>query len=519
MKNLILFFIISTLTIATLNAQDWSTNVAPIVYNKCANCHHNDGSGHVNFTNVDTVKAYSASIYNYVSTGKMPPWPPNPAYTTFAHERRLSSNEVSTITTWINNNMPLGDTNLAPPIPIFNGAAILPQTPSGTFTMPTYTVTQIPGNTGDVYVNFAIPLNNASEIGLKGFEFLPGNPSIVHHALVYIDTGNTCLNLDASFAGPGYPGFGGAGSNTANLLGAYVPGTTPFLFPKNFGVNIPKNATLIFGMHYPKSAIGQLDSSRINYFIGNVTRPVIYAPILNHYSNILNGPLLIPANTIKTFTERFNMPADVSVFGIAPHMHLIGKNIKVFGIKPTQDTLPLIDIPSWDFEWQGMYYFKKILKIENGTKLYSTATFDNTAANINNPSSPPQLVKAGENTTDEMMLTYFALTTYFDGDEDISLENFASGVIAPPTYKETEFFPCYPNPASSNVYLKWYTEQSQDVHVELMDAFGKVLKHKKYNNAQGYRVEAIDIQDIPSGLYYIKLQSATDTKVLNVLKQ
>jgi hypothetical protein len=490
-----------------LMAQDWSTNVAPIIYNKCANCHHSGGAGHANFTSYDTVKAFAGSINAYISTGKMPPWPPDPTYKNYAHERRLSTTEISTITSWITNNIPLGDTNLAPPKPVYSGAAILTQTPTGTIKMPNYTITQSGTNTGDIYMNFAISIGNSSSISIKGFEFLPGNPAFVHHALIYVDTGNTCLNLDAAFAGPGYEGFGGTGSNTSKLIGAFVPGSTPFLFPQDFGIIIPANATIIFSLHYPAAAVGQMDSSKINYFAGTVTRPVLFSPVLNHFTNMVNGPLFIPAYTTKTFIEKYTVPQDVSVFGIAPHMHLIGKSIKVYGVKTNSDTIPLINIPKWDFKWQGMYYFKKIEKIPANATLWSSAFYDNTTSNLDNPNNPPQLITAGENTDDEMMLTYFAYTSYLPGDENISLEPAIAASINPkPTYNKIEFFVPYPNPSTNNLYLKWYTRNTENIVFVIRNLNGVEIQKINVNNCQGYKIENINISSLANGLYTVELQ-------------
>lgn len=500
-------------------AQDWSTGVAPILFNKCAPCHHSGGAGHGDFTKYDTAVFYAGAINAYVAAGIMPPWPPD-HYRTFAHERRLNSQEISTIQAWIMNGVPKGDTTLAPPVPSFSGGAMLGTPPDLVYQMPSYTVTQA-GN-GDVYWNFVIPTNTLQNQFIRGFEFLPGNTAIVHHALVYVDTGSTALTNDANYPGPGYPGFGGVNSTSAKLIGAFVPGSTPFLLPQGFGMRFPQNSVIIFAMHYPAAAAGMIDSSKIHlYLAGGNSREVFFVPALNHATSMTNGPLVIPANTTRTFHEAYTVPANVSVFGVAPHMHLIGRSIKSFAVPAAStDTIPLINIPNWDFKWQGAYYFQKVQKIAAGTTLHATAFYDNTSGNPLNPNSPPLLVTSGENTGDEMMLVYFAYALYQPGDENILIDSSLAPTAIPQLgYGDTEFFPVWPNPTQEIIHLKWFTQNSEALQIFVRNRLGQVIWSWDYPANAGYRVETLSALEWPSGLYLVELKGRQGSLVQKVQKE
>lgn len=505
-KIFTLLFLLASSQIGA-QAPNWSEDIAPIFYNNCSGCHHEGGAGHADLTNYDTAAYKAAAINYYISQKKMPPWSPDITYHRYAQERVLSNQEITTIQNWINGGTALGDTNLLPPKPVYTGAAILTQTPDYTFQMPTYTV---PNNNGsDVYWNFVIPINNAQEILLKGFEFIPGNSEHVHHSLIYIDTGQAIVNLDNATPGPGFGGFGGAGTNTASLIGAYVPGSQPFLFPEPFGMKIPPNAYIILGMHYPAASVGGIDSSKVNLFSTNPSnfREVFYTPILNHTTSMVNGPLYIPANTQKTFQQNFQVPIDASFFGVAPHMHLIGRSMKDFGVDPNGDTIKLVNIPEWDFKWQGMYYFPKLKKIPTGTTLWSEAHYDNTSGNPNNPTSPPQNVGLGEATTDEMMITYFAWTLYQQGDENIVLDSAAIALSNNiPYYNRVEFFPPYPNPANDYVILKWFQAVNQKSDMQLLDLNGRVVWEKEFKPQQKYNTHRLDVSFLGIGVYFLQME-------------
>ena len=103
--------------------------------------------------------------------------------------------------------------------------------------------------------------------------------------------------------------------------------------------------------------------------------------------------------------------------GIVPHMHLLGKSMRVTAIQPKKEPVVLIDIPRWDYNWPDEYYYERPIRLTAGTKIVVEAVFDNSEDNPSNPSSPPRRVTWGEGTTDEMLFCFFLLTA--DKTEDL----------------------------------------------------------------------------------------------------
>ena len=56
----------------------------------------------------------------------------------------------------------------------------------------------------------------------------------------------------------------------------------------------------------------------------------------------------------------------MEAIGIAPHMHYIGKEMKVVAVAPDGKTTPLIWIKDWDFNWQGQYQFQSADQARQG---------------------------------------------------------------------------------------------------------------------------------------------------------
>ena len=191
-------------------------------------------------------------------------------------------------------------------------------------------------------------------------------------------------------------------------------------------------------------------------------------------------------------------------------MHLIGTSILSYGVTPANDTIPFIDIPNWDFHWQGNYDFPRVLKIPAGSTLYSEAHYDNTTANHHNPNNPPQLVTLGESTTDEMMLVYFAFTPYYPGDENILIDStttsitpvFNSKIITPQLYDPV------PNPSNGNISYQYFLPENSSSQISVTDIQGKIV----YEESSGVKIQGLvtsnlHIENLSAGIYFLTLKA------------
>ncbi len=502
------FFFVSSLCFFSIKifSQTWADNVAPILFSKCVSCHRPEGIAPFSLFTYNDAFANRNSIRNAVSTKHMPPWPPDDNYVHFTGARTLTAAEISTIVNWVNNGAPSGNIVNAPPVPpaVTNGLG----TPDTVLRIPNYTST---ASSADIYQCFVLPLRLTAGKYVSAIEVVPGNASIVHHVLVYQDTtaNHAAQLLDNASPGPGYTSFGGIGVNNPVLIDAWVPGTAVKKLPTIFGKRIFTNSDLVIQVHYPAGSNGRLDSTKIKLYYNNNSsaRDVRIEPILNHYAPVLvNCPLTIPANTIKTFEERYTLPSifKATVLTVAPHMHLVGESVKSYATKPNGDTIRFIDIPHWDFHWQGQYYFQRPVIVDGGSTLRAFATYNNTSSNPNNPNSPPKTVNLGEATTDEMMLVYFAFTQYQAGDENIIIDSSQlTTAVGNPSMavKELKIFP---NPV--NAYLQFQNpEQHKKSTLAIWDMAGRKMveadiTHQQFVNVPTYRWA--------NGLYRVYIQTS-----------
>ena len=458
--------------------QTWSDDVAEIVYEKCAKCHHTGGVGPFALTTYAEVSAITSMMYDAINLDEMPPWPPNNDYQTYAHDRSLTASEKSTMLNWLTSGAPEGTSANTPPPPVFPTGSVLG---NGDLEVqiPTYMSKAL--SNGDDYVCFAMPSNLPSDRVIKAVEIVPGNRQIVHHALIYIDPSgaSTTDTIGGDCAGPTSAG--------AKLVMGYTPGSSPMTLPATdplkLGIQFPANSQVVFGMHYPEGSYGEYDSTKVifHFYPPGETgvRDVETADVLQNWSFVL------PPNQLTDVAAQYppagGLPIDFSMLSVFPHMHLLGQSMKVYGLDTNQDTVKMIDMPHWDFEWQDFYFYKNIVKAEAGTVLHAEATYDNTSGNLHNPNNPPITVYPGLNTTDEMFLVYMHYMLYQTGDEnynidslmtlgfsDITEESFGEGV-----------FSVYPNPFENGMNL--YSKSLNPGDIVSVDIY----------NSQGNRVRQL----------------------------
>ena len=403
---------------------NYSEDIAPILYGKCLQCHHSGGISNLNLESYANTVTNAGMIQHVTSTGEMPPFPPDTLFQHYAYENVLSMNEISTILDWITNGVPLGDTSLLPPMPTFGNSSQL-GIPDLELQIPTYTSTAT--SNSDDYVCFSIPTGLSQGRKIRAIEVVPGNLQTVHHVLVSIDLfPNNSIITTANCMGP-----------QGDMIYGYAPGSVALTYPTNtsnsFGVELPANSSVSFAMHYPEGSFGQVDSTKVRFYFypqSTVIREISTDFLINE--GLFGTPFILPPNQITEITASFGPTSqDYSFMSVFPHMHLLGKDMACIAITPTNDTINLIKINNWDFEWQGFYFYQTFLKIPAGSMIYAKGNYDNTVSSTN---PFPVTVQSGLNTEDEMFIFIFQFLPYQLGDENISIEN---GLISTNIHEET----------------------------------------------------------------------------------
>jgi hypothetical protein len=171
------------------------------------------------------------------------------------------------------------------------------------------------------------------------------------------------------------------------------------------------------------------------------------------------------------------------------------------------DTIPLISIPQWDFNWQGIYDFPTLKHIPAGYKMHAWCTYDNTPDNPNNPNDPPQFTAWGDLTGDEMYVLFFQFVDYMPGDENITLSTADEDTRI--VYSTDNLFPAWPNPARTGqeVTVSWFFNEHTDAALELLDVRGRVVAEwmPMQSFAAGHHQRSFTLGALEAGTYFYRL--------------
>ncbi len=383
----------------------FAKDIAPIVWKNCTSCHRPGEVGPFPLLTYEDVSKRADFVAEISASRRMPPWKAEPNYGKFHDERRLTDAEIATLQAWAKNGAPEGDAKDLPAPPKFVEGWQLGE-PDLILEMPeAFTV---PADGRDVYRCFVIPIPTIGARTVAAAEFRPGNRRVVHHAILYLDANGEARKKDAADAGPGYASFGGPGVLPTGGLGGWAPGAMPRKLPEGTGKFLRAGSDLVLQMHYHPSGKAETDRSSVGIYFTKKPATTLVGGLA-----VMNHRIYIPAgeNKYETTAQSEKLPVDVNVLGLGPHMHLLGRSMKVFAETPEGKTIPLVWIKDWDFNWQGSYAFVEPVRLPKGSVIKLEATYDNSPDNPHNPSSPPKPVSWGEQTTDEMCLLSVQVTT------------------------------------------------------------------------------------------------------------
>ncbi len=385
---------------ASVTTLTFNKEIAPIVFENCAACHHPGGSGPFSLLSYQDVKKRAKQIAQVTETRYMPPWLPEPGYGQFADERRLRDEQIKTIQQWIAQDMPEGDPADLPPVPKFKEAWQLGE-PDLIVKMPQPYL--LPAEGSDVFRNFAIPIPITTTRYVKAIEILPGNKQLIHHANILVDHTQASRRLDEQDPGVGFGGMDVTIESErfdpdSHFL-FWKPGAMPWVEPEGMAWRLDKGTDLVLNMHLQPSGKPETIQAALGLYF--TAQPPTKYPMLLQLEH--DGAIDIPPGK-KDFiiTDDFTLPADVDVLGVYPHTHYLGKDLQGFATLPDGTKRWLIRIKNWDINWQAVYRYEKPLFLPKGTVLSMRYSYDNSANNERNPSRPPKRVVAGNKSTDEM---------------------------------------------------------------------------------------------------------------------
>jgi len=401
---------------ASGQAVTYSREIARIFQAKCGQCHRPNDIAPFSLDSYQQAVAWAADIRRVVTEGLMPPWKPVEGHGVFRDSFALTAEERRQLLDWIDHGMPEGDPADLPP-PVENPGEWVLGEPDRVLVMPEGFT---PRRGRDIYRCFVLEAGLEEDRFVSAIDILPGNRQAVHHVIVYLDESGEAARKKEEDGQPGYNCLGGPGVPLVNMsgsissllgfnatLGGWAPGARPRHLPDGIGMRLRKNARIVLQIHYYTAVSVEADRTRLGIYYSKkpVERSLYFLPLAQ-------TNLEIPAGAERHIVRwDFLVPPflDAQAISIFPHMHLLGTQIRVqaelFG-----RVTPLIYIDKWDFNWQGAYTYQEPVSLPAFSRLRMECEYNNSASNPRNPSNPPKVVRWGEETEDEMCVTFLGVT-------------------------------------------------------------------------------------------------------------
>lgn len=380
--------------------------------------------------NFEDVFSHKKTIRHVVETGYMPPWYANESKVQYANSLSLTKDEIELLREWYNGGCEQGDSSDF----VFQ-EAIIGSEPSifpeyiDYFMPETY---ELEASHKDRYLRVTMfpktPMENDME--LVGVEFFPQNKNVVHHAELYAVSGSNLIDSLQLLSDFFFLEDGGVmPGERYRFISSWLPGQDIDVFPKGTIKKISSEETPVLLVHYAPFPIVQRDSTRIRFHLKPQSEDY-QEPYESVELTVIDqfawnpSKVFVPAGekVEKVVEQKVEIESDVSLFALHPHAHQLCTSMWAVMISPHGDTIPLLDLPKWDFDWQHFYRFQKYIKMEKGSRVLFKATYDNTERNPENPNHPPKDVFSSFRTDDEMMVLFILAKPYEQGDELIDVE-------------------------------------------------------------------------------------------------
>lgn len=268
-----------------------------------------------------------------------------------------------------------------------------------------YTPSAPYGEGTDDYRCFLLDPKLARDSWLTGTHVRPGNPDVVHHVILFQvppDLVAAAEEKDAAEEGDGWTCFGGTGLtqfqeiDDADWIGAWAPGGSETVQPRGYAVRLAAGTQVVMQVHYNLLAGDSPDRSSALLRVAPGEEPLeqlhtmlMPAPVeLPCRAGHDDSPLCERDAAMADVKSRFGQAGNtgdllhflcgskptpgptqsctrtlqepMTIRGVAGHMHLLGRSIRIETNPGTSRARTVLDMPVWDFDDQGSRAVKPV---------------------------------------------------------------------------------------------------------------------------------------------------------------
>ena len=374
---------------------DYTTEVAPIIVDNCAECHRWGGAGPFALDSYTSLLGWSPMIREVLLNKRMPPIQVDPVIGHTDSAKYLSAQTLQTLVHWMDAGAPRGD-NPVDPLELVPTEKIFEWElgePDFIVETPANGIAAV-GIQDYLYTEATLPFDR--DVWVRAFQYNPGKEAVLHHLMTFIS--------------PADEGFWGDEAeneiSTRRFLGSFIPGNNPAtVFGEGTGILIPKGHKLSMQFHYVTNGLATKDETSIGlYFYDEpqghelLTKAISPRFVIEPYDS----------NHAIEASYQFEKPAVVT--SVRARMNFRGKKMRFKVHTAGGKQRDVLSIPAYNYGWQPHYHLSEALNLEAGDSIHVGGAFDNSYSNPFNP-DPSEEVTFGLESYDEMFTGY---VTYYE---------------------------------------------------------------------------------------------------------
>ncbi|MCG8416001.1 MAG: redoxin domain-containing protein [Pseudomonadales bacterium] len=372
---------------------DYSSEVAPILVEKCASCHREGGIAPFAMNSHMMVQGWAPMMKEVMLTKRMPPAQVDPNVNHFTNARYMDSKELQTLVHWIDAGSPRGNGKTDP--------LTLIESPNSEWELgePDYIV-EVPAFTVPAtgvldYENVTINLPFEEDVWIKSVQHLPGDRRVLHHLLSYIVPADYAEKI-----------VEGENDQYREFLEGYAPGKDEAAtYPGEAGMFVPKGSAVQMSLHYTTFGRETIDKTLLGLYFADEQPKYQYSTYaLSHGGRNIVIP---PGVSEHKMSASHVFKDEIMLHGLRPHMHYRGKYMKFRVVYPDGTQDDIINVPDYNFNWQPTYRLSEPMLLPAGSRVIVEGAFDNSAFNLGNP-DPGATVRGGAQSWNEMFIGYFS---------------------------------------------------------------------------------------------------------------
>jgi len=398
---------LSAASICQNPAPTFSKDVAPILQKHCQTCHRPAEAAPFPLLTYEQARPWVASMKLMVKQKQMPPWFADPAFGHFSNDRSLTSQEISTIVAWANAGAPEGNPADLPPPQTFTEGWGIPK-PDVIFELPH--PFSVSASEMVEYQYVILPTGFTKDTWVQAAEARPTDRSVVHHIIAYVrEPGSNYFKgqkpgVFFEAPSPKQDEKTDTSALPSDFLVGYAPGQPAEILQPGQGKLIKAGSDIVLEVHYTPNGKATTDQTRLGLILAKEPPKERVLTL-----SAVNGTFKIPPGDPNYRVDAtFEVPREVKLVALHPHMHTRGKDFEYRIVFPSGETQTPLKVPAYNWHWQLWYNLADPITLPKGTKIECTAHFDNSADNPENP-DPTKTVIWGQQNTDEMMVGFFNL--------------------------------------------------------------------------------------------------------------